>query len=310
VGDGSDLATGPTRPAIFGKGYIAVKGYTITANGVGVYGQSETGLGIGVQGRAIGGATTSYAGLFAITNSTTAKQEVVKIAKEGGVAIGSGTLVGYYLGATKKGQIGYVSTDAVAGISSSQYEATVVDAAVETVRHRIESTGQQTFSAYATATSFPLPIFGGNQYRGITLTANTGATGVDVGKVYTSRIEYGAYSSALSIPGAPPGTLSANATAYSLMGKYATIALSGTITYTAAQGAGTRTMTFSLPAGVPFASTANTLFTWNTFRSMTYFSRAAIAVGTTTVTVTLTIDTPMPANFVNEFYINLTYLTA
>jgi hypothetical protein len=69
-------------------------------------------------------------------------------------------------------------------------------------------------------------------------------------------------------------------------------------------------MTFSLPAGVPFASTANTLFTWNTFRSMTYFSRAAIAVGTTTVTVTLTIDTPMPANFVNEFYINLTYLTA
>jgi hypothetical protein len=310
VGDGSDLATGNTRPAIFGKGYIAVKGYTTTAGGVGVYGQSETGLGIGVQGRAVGGATTSYAGLFAITNGTTAKQEVVKIAKEGGVAIGSGTLVGYYLGATKKGQIGYVSTDAVAGISSSQYEATVVSGAVETVRHRIESSGQQTFSAYVDSTSFPLPIFAGNQYKGITLTANTGSTGVDVGKVFTTRVEYGDYNAGVSVTSAPAGTLTSNQSTYSLNGKFVTVQVSGTITYTAAQGVGTRTLTFFLPSGVNYVSSSNALFSWNTFRSMTYFSKASIAVASTSVSVTLTIDTPMPANFVNEFYINLTYLTA
>ena len=264
-----------------------------------------TALGIGVFAEAVGNGTTSYAGVFGITNTTAAKQEVVKISKATS-GLGEGATIGFYGGVNKKGQIGYISDTVV---TSSQYEASVVNSGVEVVRHRIESTGQHKFSSYATSASFPLPIFAGNQYKGIVLVANTGSTGVDVGKVFTTRVEYGDYNAGVSVTSAPAGTLTSNQSTYSLNGKFVTVQVSGTITYTAAQGVGTRTLTFFLPSGVNYASSSNALFSWNTFRSMTYFSKASIAVASTSVSVTLTIDTPMPANFVNEFYINLTYLT-
>lgn len=293
--------------AVFGTGRQGVKGYTTVANGIGVFAQSVTGLGTGVFAEAVGNGTTSYAGVFGITNTTIAKQEVVKVSKAPS-GIGEGTTIGFY-GSNKQGQIGYVS-DVV--LASSNYEATVVPSAgVEIVRHRINSNGQHQFSAYIDETSFPLPATG-LQLQGIMLAANVNATGTNIGKIYTIRNESGRYTSSVAIT--PAATVGTPSPTFVINGKMVTVYLTSDFTYTDVQTVPTgttvtKTLTFSLPAQAPFSSGLNWQLVFQSYRSTTYFSNSSCSVSGTNATVTLTQDVTMPANFVNKFNFIISYLT-
>jgi len=293
---------------IFGRGRQGVKGYTIVADGIGVFAQSVTGLGIGVFAEAVGNGTTSYAGVFGTTNTTAAKQEIIKVSKNAS-GPGEGATIGFYGGTNKKGQIGYVSPNVV---TSSQYEATVVNSGTETVRHTIYPSGQHNFSAYGAATAlFAFPSAGGST---IARALAVEPSDTPQGMIYEVDIVSAVFSPTLG--GWTPATLSstsASTSTYSVYGKLVTVNSTITFSWNSSQAATTKSLRVNLPSNYTFSQAGNLVFSWRTFRSTTYFASVNFTTGTTGtqsyIDISFTTDTTIPANFSNIFAFTFTYIT-
>ena len=168
---------------VFGSGIQGVKGYTGTASGIGVLGESlNTTLGVGVRGIAQGQYTlnpnsnTSWAGWFSVTASDNInKVEVLRLDRStsngGGTATDDfGGTIGFYLENNnslliRAGQVGYTWGKSFTGdsrfkVSVLKSSSAVGPAVPEKVRLEVRETGQILFSSYTGINRlFPPPSF-------------------------------------------------------------------------------------------------------------------------------------------------------